>query len=89
MFHWSLGAASKPPLDPSIDAALDCVPRRGGAEFDVIPVEEVLSYDRKLQGRWLPRDAKIELSVGRDLLILDLTDVASIRVDLQLSGQVQ
>ncbi len=94
MLHWCLGggggSASKPPLDPSIDSAFDFVPRRGGTEFAVTPVEEVLSDDREFQGRyWLPRDANIELSVGRDLLILDLADVASIRVHLQLRGQVQ
>ena len=78
------------PLDSPVDAPFDFVPRRWRAEFDVTPVEEVLSDEGKFERRCgLPGHAKIELSVGSYQLILDRAYVASIRVQLQLRGQVQ
>ena len=51
---------------------------------------EVLSDEGKFERRCgLPGHAKIELSVGSYLLIVDRAYVASIRVQLQLRGQVQ
>jgi len=53
----------------------------------VVIVQEILADHRQLQHRSrLPGDPHVQLSIGRDLLVGDLSDVAKRAVQAQMRG---